>query len=390
MPGQQYTAEQRNFLSMRYQELSGTRDFIPIIVAEFTDRFPEAQVPNRKTILRQNQKQNTHFTVHNLNSKDSPGQTFSGRPRTARTAASIAAQKALMDRDARKDWNDPNNSPVSTARRNRLGISKSTWSRVVQQEKWHPYKMLKVQNLTAADLPRRVRMCQYLQSLTDNEVARFCFSDEATFQLDGEINTHNVRRYQPLKGSVPVDQAAGRPEHFLYKKSTFTQKVMVFLGIRDNHLFGFTFLEGGKVNGQRYKQLLVRKALPDLRAGNGGSLDQLTWTQDGATSHTTVGNLAYLMNQFNNNVLSSKAERLGGRDWSARSPDMNPLDFGIWGILKARVYAYRPQTMDQLKAKISSEVTKLGQESDLLRRITRSVPARAARIVAANGGYIKN
>ena len=37
--GQHYTAdaEQRNFLSMRYQELSGTRDFIPIIVAEFTD-----------------------------------------------------------------------------------------------------------------------------------------------------------------------------------------------------------------------------------------------------------------------------------------------------------------------------------------------------------------
>ena len=170
---------------MRYQELNGTRDFISIIVAEFTDRFPDAQVPNKRTILRQNQKQNTYFTMHNLNSKDSPGQTFSGRPRTARTAANIAAQKALMDHDARKDWNDPNNSPVSTARRNRLGISKSTWSKVVQQEKWHPYKMLKVQKLTAADLPRRVRMCQYLQSLTDNEVARFCFSDEATFHLDG-------------------------------------------------------------------------------------------------------------------------------------------------------------------------------------------------------------
>ena len=52
---------------------------------------------------------------------------------------------------------------------------------------------------------------------------------------------------------------------------------------------------------------------------------------------------------------------------------MNPLDFDI---LKARVYAYRPQTMDQLKAKIISEVTKIGQESDLLRRITESVELR--------------
>ena len=53
---------------------------------------------------------------------------------------------------------------------------------------------------------------------------------------------------------------------------------------------------------------------PDIRAGNGGSLDQLTWTKDGATSHTTVGNLAYLSNKFANRVLSNKAERLGGRD----------------------------------------------------------------------------
>ena len=103
-----------------------------------------------------------------------------------------------------------------------------------------------------------------------------------------------------------------------------------------------------------------------------------------------MGNLAYLSNKFGNRVLSNKAERLGGRDWAARSPDMNPLDFGVWGILKARVFANRPRTMDELKTKIRSEVTRLGQEPDLLRRITQSVPNRAARVVAANGGYIKN
>ena len=154
-------------------------------------------------------------------------------------------------------------------------------------------------------------MCEYLQTLSADEVSKFCFSDEATFQLDGEINTQNVRRYQPLKGSVPAGQAAGRPDHFIIKRSTFTPKVMVFLGIMDNTLFGNTFLDGGKVTGLRYKNLLVSRAIPDIRAGNGGSLEQLAWTKDGATSHTTAGNLAYLSNKFGNKVSSNKAERVG-------------------------------------------------------------------------------
>ena len=69
MVGQQYSAAQRNFLSMKYQEKKGGRDFIPEIIDEFVTTFPGAPVPNRTTILRQNKKQNTHFTVHNLNSK---------------------------------------------------------------------------------------------------------------------------------------------------------------------------------------------------------------------------------------------------------------------------------------------------------------------------------
>ena len=85
----------------------------------------------------------------------------------------------------------------------------------------------------------------------------------------------NVRRYQPVQPGQP----AGRPEHFKNKRSTFTQKVMVFLGIRNDRLFGFAFLDGGKITGRKYKQLLVRTALPDLRAGNGGTLQGLVWQQ---------------------------------------------------------------------------------------------------------------
>ena len=68
-------------------------------------------------------------------------------------------------------------------------------------------------------------------------------------------------------------------------------------------------------------------------------------------------------------------EIFGGRDWAARSPDLNPLDYGnkslpynkiflllsgIWGILKARVNSPRPRTMLELRLRLDAEINRLG------------------------------
>ena len=41
--------------------------------------------------------------------------------------------------------------------------------------------------------------------------------------------------------------------------------------------------------------------------------------------------------------------------WPPRSPDLTP-DFYLWGKLKGSVYADNPQTMDELKQKITSVI----------------------------------
>ena len=66
---------------------------------------------------------------------------------------------ARASRDAAKDQEDPNVSPVATARHNTLGLSKSSFSRICMLEKLHPYKMIRCQKLEALDYPRRARMC---------------------------------------------------------------------------------------------------------------------------------------------------------------------------------------------------------------------------------------
>ena len=60
-------------------------------------------------------------------------------------------------------------------------------------------------------------------------------------------------------------------------------------------------------------------------------------------------------------------------DWAARSPDLNPIDYGsrvclkqrsieysgIWGILKSRLFSPRPQTLLQLKVRLDQEIARL-------------------------------
>ena len=43
------------------------------------------------------------------------------------------------------------------------------------------------------------------------------------------------------------------------------------------------------------------------------------------------------------------------------------LIFGIWGILKSRVFSPRPQTLLQLKVRLDQEVASLAADQGLLR-----------------------
>ena len=153
----------------------------------------------------------------------------SEKPQSVLTPANRAAVRAVCAHDAAKDLDYPH-SPVSSCRRNVLGIGKSSWCRITFEEKLHPFKIIRSQKLVPADYPRRLQMCRYLVTLTPADLTHFLFSDEANFDLDGNVNTQNVRRYAPRKGSVPAGQLQGRPAHFRQKKGTFSAKVMVFLG----------------------------------------------------------------------------------------------------------------------------------------------------------------
>lgn len=129
-PRPQFTMAQRNFLAFEYHKLKGKKKFKSEILQKFRLKFPGVRVPGTHQMKRIWEKQMLLGTVNNCNSKSSPGATHSGRRRTVRTPANSAAVKNVMDRDSTKQIGDATVSPVSSARRNRLGMDKSSWSRI--------------------------------------------------------------------------------------------------------------------------------------------------------------------------------------------------------------------------------------------------------------------
>ena len=79
-----------------------------------------------------------------------------------------------------------------------MGIHPTTWHRITTKDlNYHSYKLKQSDRLKPEDYPRRVRFANHILTLSNRQLANFAYSDEATFSLDGEVNTQNVRRYAP-------------------------------------------------------------------------------------------------------------------------------------------------------------------------------------------------
>ena len=80
--------------------------------------------------------------------------------------------------------------------------------------------------------------------------------------------------------------------------------------------------------------------------------------QDGATSHTAKHVLSWLHETLGENFISFKTEK----NWPPHSPDLNLLDFFLWGYLKDKVYTPKPATLQDLKNAIGREIEKITPE----------------------------
>ena len=106
--------------------------------------------------------------------------------------------------------------------------------------------------------------------------------------------------------------------------------------------------------------------------------------QDGATCQTTRLNMEILRQTFPGRLIS----RFGDVEWMARSPDLSPLDYFLWGYLKGKVHRKKPTNITQLKAVIEEEIQSIGQE--MLTRARNNLRYRAEICVRSGGQHLKD
>ena len=132
------------------------------------------------------------------------------------------------------------------------------------------------------------------------------------------------------------------------------------------------------MNQHVYKKFMEKKLIPEMKklGGHKGFIFQ----QDGETSHTAKMVVDYLKTAVPHFIQPSY--------WPPSSPDLNPLDYGLWSILKKDVYSVKIKSMDHLKRRIQKCWKDLPQET--INRTIDWFRETVSKMISVNGNRFEH
>lgn len=275
--------------------------------------------------------------------------------------ASVAANPAISTREIEAQVN----------------VSKSKASRILRKHRFHPYKLHIAQTLQPNDDNRRSLFCGwFINKITENDdfVNSVLWTDETYFSNCGIFNRHNEHHW-----------AEENPHIVIPRRNQIRFGFNVFCGILGNRLIGPIIFDG-TLTAQRYLNIL-QTSLEDLLDNLPLAQNiQIWYQQDGAPAHNTRDVITYLNNRFNNRVIATNTPVR----WPARSADLTPLDFYLWGTLKNKVYGsnFSYNDVEELREAVMQAFN--GVNRNTLRKVTASVAKRCRLCLAHNGQHFEH
>lgn len=236
-----------------------------------------------------------------------------------------------------------------------------------------PYKIQKVQDLKTEQKKVRLERARALKGLAARgELPNIVFSDEKIFTIQQFVNKQNDRVW--LKG-----KSTDNLEQRLATRKQAPASVMVWAAVTAEGRSPLVFIDQGvKVDQKVYRRKVLSQSLmPWARKKFGNS--PWTFQQDSAPSHKACATQDFLRARVPR--LISTAE------WPPYSPDLNPMDFSIWGILEAMVSTKKYQSVDCLKASLLREWEAIPQKT--LRAACGAFITRLDAVIRAKGGHIE-
>jgi hypothetical protein len=103
--------------------------------------------------------------------------------------------------------------------------------------------------------------------------------------------------------------------------------------------------------------------------------------QDGAAAHTATYSINVLNEVFENRLISRGL-------WPARSPDLYPCDFYLWGKQKDKVYSNNPHTFVELSQSIRETISPF--EVSELKLVSNNIFKRLEACLRAEGRHFEH
>lgn len=249
-----------------------------------------------------------------------------------------------------------------------LGIPRGSLINVLKQLKMKPYIPRLLHGLLEDDPDRRLQFAEdFISEATDNPqiLNQIVWTDEAQFKLNGKINRHNCVYWTSENTHLTIETQLNQPG------------VTVWAGITSSGIVGPIFFEG-TVTGDTYLNAL-KTIVPQLQQRD--DFEELYFQQDGAPAHYSLAVRQYLDDVFPGKWIG----RRGAVEFPPRSPDLTPMDFCVWGIVKDSVFSKRPRSLADLRQFIFESLSDIDRNKDLCRKICQSVFSRCEDCVEAQG-----
>ena len=205
--------------------------------------------------------------------------------------------------------------------------------------------------------------------LETGKLPNLVFSDEKKFDVQHHVNPQNDRIWS-RDGEVGLQRVT---------RAQGAASVMVWAAVTESGRSPLVFVEQGvKLNQENYRNdILVGSLLPWAK----DHFKKRPWTfeQDSAPSHGAKKTQDWLSANVPNFI--SKEE------WPPSTPDLNFLDFGIWGFLESKVSATHHKSLEALKTKLRKEWLKMPQ--DVIHDSCRSFSRHLQLVIDLNGKHME-
>lgn len=253
-----------------------------------------------------------------------------------------------------------------------LQISRFSVQSIVKNELGlRSYRLLNGQVLTDQAKQNRKEKCKKLRAFFKlRRIDDVLWSEEKIFTLEVAKNSQNhLQLLSPALKSTRKRKVA--------TKGLFPKSLMVWGGISASGKTPLVFIDKNvKINAKVYQKEILEKAVVPWKRSH----PNLTLQQDWAPAHGAKTTIRFLETKIGSFLTKDQ--------WPANSPDLNPLDFSVWGFMEEQLRNRKITNLNDLRR----ELIKIWNDLDAnyLRRTVDSVKKRIEACIKADGGHFEN